>query len=272
MSIVRSLLLGPINAMVKRLLPMAPSAPAGFAPIRESRPEDVFIVGYPKSGNTWFQYLVSAIVYGIDPELTPDAVVQELVPDVHALQCYKRFATPAFFKSHDLPAPRHQRVVYLLRDGRDALVSFLHYIRVCRHPNVGFMEFVQDIQKWSGQGKWSEHVEAWLSNPFRADLITIRYEDLLEEPVRQLQRFCEFVGIRPRPGLLENVAAKTTFAKMRQKEINQAGWANGSHASWPKDQFFIRRGQRGSYKDEMPADVLEAFLQDAGPTLAKCGY
>ena len=59
---------------------------------------------------------------------------------------------------------------------------------------------------------------------------------------------------------------------MRQKEIRQDGWANGSHASWPKDQFFVRRGKIGSHTDEMPSDVLDAFLQDAGPTLAKCGY
>ena len=272
MRTVRSLLLSPIKKLVKGYLPATPITPAGFTPIRESRPEDVFIVGYPKSGNTWFQNLVSGVVYGADPELTPDSVIQELVPDVHAKQYYKRFATPTFFKSHDLPGPEHQRVVYLLRDGRDALVSFLHYIKVCLHPNLEFLEFVQNVQKWSGQGPWHEHVETWLANPYRAEMMTIRYEDLLEDTPRELRRFCEFVGIRPVPGHLEVVAAKATFSKMRQKEINQEGWANGSHATWPKDQFFIRRGQRGSYKDEMPRDVLEAFLEDAGDTLSKCGY
>ena len=29
--------------------------------------EDIFIVGYPKSGNTWFQNLVVGAVYGMDP-------------------------------------------------------------------------------------------------------------------------------------------------------------------------------------------------------------
>ncbi|MBM3995641.1 MAG: sulfotransferase domain-containing protein [Planctomycetes bacterium] len=270
MTTVRSLFLGPIKSLLKRFLPTA--TPAGFTSIRESVPEDIFIVSYPKSGNTWFQYLASAIVYGIDPEATPDSVVQELVPDVHALHYYKRFSTPTFFKSHDLPAPEHRRVVYLLRDGRDAMVSFLHYIRVCRHPDLDFLEFVRDVEKWSGQGRWSEHVESWLANPHRAEMIVVRYEDLLVDTVGQLERFCAFVDIEPKPGRLQEIAAKTTFAKMRQKEINQPGWANGSHASWPKDQFFMRRGQCGSYKDEMPAEVLEAFLRDASATLAKCGY
>ncbi|MSQ94000.1 MAG: sulfotransferase domain-containing protein [Gemmataceae bacterium] len=272
MRTVRSLLLRPFKNLANGFLPKPPPLPAGLTPIRQARAEDIFIVGYPKSGNTWFQNLVSSVVYGADPELTPDSVIQELVPDVHAKQYYQRFATPTFFKSHDLPAPEHKRVVYLLRDGRDAMVSFLHYIRVCLHPDLDFLEFVRNVPRWSGQGTWSEHVETWLSNPFQCQLMTIRYENLLEDTVRELRRFCEFVGIRPAPGHLESVAAKATFAKMRQKELNQDGWANGSHASWPKDKFFIRRGKRGSYKDEMPADVLKAFLQQAGPTLAKCGY
>jgi hypothetical protein len=262
--------LRPFKQLVKRYLPA--QTPRGFTPIRESRPEDVFIVGYPKSGNTWFQYLVSGVVYGIDPELTPDSVIQELAPDVHALQYYKRFATPTFFKSHDVPGPEHKRVVYLLRDGRDAMVSFLHYLKACRHPHLEFLELVQEVQRWSGQGNWWEHVERWLANPYQAQMITIRYEDLLQDTARELRRFCEFVGIRSAPAHLESVAAKATFARMRQKEVNQQGWTNGSHASWPKDKFFIRRGQVGSYKDEMPGDALEEFLRKAGPTLAKCGY
>lgn len=272
MPTMRTLLLGPIKKLVTRCLPAPSRTPNEYTPIRQSRPEDIFIVGYPKSGNTWFQYLISGIVYGADPELTPDSVVQELVPDVHAKQHYKRFATPTFFKSHDVPGPEHRRVVYLLRDGRDAMVSFHHYIRVCLHPNVPLLEFVQNVRNWSGQGPWSEHVESWLSNPFRAEMITIRYEDLLEDTVRELRRFCAFANIQPARGHLESVAARATFAKMRQKEINQNGWANGSHASWPRDQFFIRRGQKGSYRDEMPAEVLDAFMRDAGATLSKCGY
>ncbi len=272
MKTVRSLLLRPIKTLIKGYLPVTTQTPAGFTPIRESQPDDVFIVGYPKSGNTWFQYLVSGIVYGADPELTPDSVIQELVPDVHAKQYYKRFGTHCYFKSHDVPGPEHKRVVYLLRDGRDAMVSFLNYTRVCQHPTLEFLEFLQNTPRWAGVGKWSDHVESWLTNPYQASVLTIRYEDLLDDSVREMRRFCAFVGLLPMPGLLENVCAKATFAKMRQKEVRQNGWANGSHTAWPKDQFFIRRGIKGSYKDEMPTDVLEAFLKDAGPTLAKCGY
>ena len=54
---------------------------------------------------------------------------------------------------------------------------------------------------------------------------------------------------------------------MRTKEV-LTGWEGHS----PKDKFFVRRGEVGSHKDEMPEEVLEAFLLDANPTLRKYSY
>ena len=104
--------------------------PAGYMPATKFSEEDVFIVGYPKSGNTWFQDLAAGVVFGALPAFAPPVLVQDLVPDVHAVQHYKRYATPMFFKSHALPTPDYKRVVYLLRDGRDAMVSYYHQLVV----------------------------------------------------------------------------------------------------------------------------------------------
>src|SRR5438067_12223108 len=66
----------------------------GLAPIGVYDPQDIFIAGYPKSGNTWFQNLIASLIYGVATELAPDALIQELVPDVHHKRYYRRFRTP----------------------------------------------------------------------------------------------------------------------------------------------------------------------------------
>ncbi len=244
----------------------APALPNELRPIAETDPADVFIAAYPKSGNTWFQNLVVGAIYGLDPEHVPDRLVQDLVPDVHYKACYKRYRTPTFFKTHHLPRPEYRRVVYLLRDGRDALVSFWHHQQALQGGAVDFLKMVQE-----GEGlpcKWHRHVEEWAANPFGASMLTIRYEDLQREPVRELARFCAFVGEPRETAVLERAAAKSSFGEMRKRE-ERFGWDN---AAWPKDKPFVRRGVVGSYRDEMPAEVLTAFLAEAGQTLRKYGY
>ena len=101
--------------------------PKGCTPITEFDDLDIFIAGFPKSGNTWFQELILAVVFGVDPAFCPPALSHELVPDVHFKEFYQRYQTPMFFKTHHLPRPEYKRVVHLLRDGRDVMTSYYYY-------------------------------------------------------------------------------------------------------------------------------------------------
>lgn len=240
----------------------------GLLPIHEHMEDDIFIVGYPKSGNTWFQNLVSGIVFGANPLYAPDTLIQELVPDVHYKHFYKRFWTPMFFKSHLLPQQDYRRVIYLLRDGRDAMVSYYHFLGAVGGRKPDFAEMVR-----TGEGiycKWHEHVEAWSSNPFGAEIITIRYEDLRRDPLPDLRRICEFAKIDRTDLWLRQVAENAIFERMQEKE--KAGQIHWDNQAWPKDRLFMRRGTVGSYEDEMPAEVQNIFMRDAEETLKKHGY
>jgi hypothetical protein len=242
--------------------------PKGYSPMNRFLPEDVFIVGYPKSGNTWFQHLVSGLVHGVDARTSPPLLANDLVPDVHYDVFYRRYSTPMFFKSHHLPRPDYRRVVYLLRDGRDAMVSYRHYLESIQRRQLDFLELVTN----AGSGipcKWHQHVGAWLQNPHAAEMIVIKYEDLVMQPVEQLERFCRFIQLERDRSQLEAVADAAQFRNLRAKE---ARIGLGRPEIWPADKFFFRRGVVGSYKDEMPPDVLRAFMTDAADTLRRNGY
>jgi len=236
--------------------------------VAEGVDEDIFLISYPKSGNTWFRTLVAGVIYGLDPEYAPYPLVSDVIPAAHRNGYYKRYQTPMFFKSHYLPQPRHKRVVYILRDGRDAMVSCWHHLQAVKGREIDFLKVVQGEELPFPYYKWHEHVEAWLSNPYQAQMLLIKYEDLKNDPVKELRRFCEFAGVTREDSFLALTAQKAAFEKMREKEAR-----DGIGISrWPKDKFSIRRGQVGSYKDEMPPEILEIFLKDAGETLRKAGY
>jgi hypothetical protein len=232
----------------------------GLRPISDIMPADIVVCGFPRSGHTWFQNLLAGVVFGVDPELAHDSLIQDLVPDVHYKRFYKRYGPTAYFKSHALPQKEYGRVVYLLRDGRDVMVSYYHFLTALQ-GRVDFRKLVQTEL-------WHDHVERWHANPHRADLLVVRYEELQTSTVAQLRRFCTFAGLQRDEAHLERIANQAGFAKARAKEQRQ-GWDN---QAWPRDQPFIRRGKVGSWRDEMPAEVLAAFTKIAGATLQRFGY
>jgi hypothetical protein len=259
------------GAMLSKLFAKGPSAgsvPKGCTPITQFNEQDIFIAGYPKSGNTWFQELVSAVVYGVDPALCPPSLFHELVPDVHYKDFYQRYQTPMFFKTHNTPRPEYKRVVHLLRDGRDVMTSFFHHNAALAAAQTEFLEMVRD-GKNVGSSKWHEHTRSWLENPYGAVIITIKYEDLVENAAREMFRFCEFAGIVREPAFVERMAAATAFEKMQSREARERIYVE---PRWPKDKLFRRKGKVGSYKEDMPPEVLRAFLAQSAATLRQCGY
>lgn len=236
-------------------------------PIATRSLEDIYLVGFPKSGNTWIQNLVCSAVFGTHSFYTPDSVVQQLVPDVHTTKFYRRFREPSIFKTHDLPRPEYQRVVYILRDGRDAMVSYQHHLSALYGRTVdlgGMLQFGSGLFPC----RWYQHVEIWLSNPFGATMLIVKYEDLKANAAKILAQICSFIGVERPKEFLSEIAANAEFEKMQQRE-RQQGWDN---EQWPKDAAFVRRGTIGGYRDEMPPDLQELFLQQARSTLLKCGY
>lgn len=59
----------------------------------------------------------------------------------------------------------------------------------------------------------------------------------------------------------------TTFSRMRDRE-KRLGWAQ----PFPEDKAFVRRGTIGSYRDEMPPEILEYFEKISESALRATGY
>jgi hypothetical protein len=236
----------------------------GVLPLNEFKKDDVFIVGFPRSGHTWMQNIVVALLYGIVPEITPETVTDFLVPNIYRRQYYQRYASTMYFKSHELPSQEYRRVIYVVRDGRDAMVSYYHYLRNTGANTLDFLKMVKDGEGLF-RGKWADHVNAWSKNPYQSEMLIVRYQDLKYHTSCELQRICAFMGIERDDDYLANIAEAVSFQHLKKSQ--EAFWHTDQ-----TDQHFFRHGQVGSYKDEMPPEVLEAFMEESGAILDKYGF
>lgn len=237
---------------------------AGEHSIGEFSQGDIFIAGYPKSGNNWMQHIVAGLAYGLD---SIQGDVLQMVPDVHCVNTYQRQGPVMFFKTHFLPKPEYKRVIYLVRDGRDVMVSYYHYLSVTVPDPRNFLRMVRRGEHLF-PCKWNVHVSEWMSNPHGAEMMICRYEDLKKNPIPEMKRLCAFAGIERDEEYLREVVQRTSFGELRKKEIA----TRPVKSIWPKDKFFFRRGEVGAYADEMPWLARKAFAREAWPALHKCGY
>jgi Sulfotransferase domain len=188
-----------------------------FVPITQILAEDIVIVGYLRSGNRWFQNLIAGELHGIGPRFLPTALVHDLVLERDVGKYRRRYAMPMYFESHALPLPEHRRVVYLLRDGRDAMVSYRHYREAIDGVEYDFLNFVSPETR-PYPCHWAAHVDARTNDRYRAQMSVIKYEDLIGKSIAELRRLCEFAGVSREPEHLPAIAEAAACRYLHHRE------------------------------------------------------
>lgn len=204
----------------------------------------IWLASFPRSGNTFFRNILYE-VYGIPSGEYHLGRKKDVDPD------FSRFE---FVKTHLLPDQlpleyQSKPSIYIIRDGRDALVSLAHHRKEIKKTNnnycINLLEVILGIGGSFSKG-WSHHVKVWKD---KSDIL-IRFEDLILDPIGQVERLRSIVDL-PRPKL-ENLPG---FQSLKNgipeygsgKEVRLSKNPQQEHAN-----KFYRRGITGSYKDEMP--------------------
>ncbi|PPS40648.1 sulfotransferase domain-containing protein [Chroococcidiopsis sp. TS-821] len=160
--------------------------------------DETYLMSFPRSGNTWMRHLITCLIH--DREDYGD-FVKITVPDIHRYREdgeKKPTTKPLIVKSHvpfvDIPA----KVIYLVRDGREAMLSYF-YLKVKEgeiSPDASPVDFYFKEDIWPCP--WHVHIAGWLDglarwSPERYKII--RYEDLVKSPAEHLFAVAEFIGI-----------------------------------------------------------------------------
>jgi len=139
------------------------------------------------------------------------------------------------------------RIVRIVRDPRDAAVS------LTRVP-FGTPSLLTNL---SVLARMNEAAADFYREPGQA--LTVRYEDLVASPERELHRICEFVGVDYEPSMVEDRSGATGVAAEHE-------WWKGD-ATGPLD-----RSRSGRWAAEMPPEVQHYAALNLGPLLEEHGY
>ncbi len=218
----------------------------------------IWIIGFPKSGNTWLSYLVSYIANlpyfdFADLNLTPKREkIRRLVSgnlDHLPLEGFR-----AIYKSHKpphkLPIGQGDMVIYIQRDPRDMYVSYKHFMN-------------NKFSGWKGRLRWRlhrlfgvKHLITWLYKDQqyhismwgeRSDAV-IKYENLQLDPERELREiFKNFDTVKD--DIIRAAIQEFSFNKM----------AGGRKKGDQDNRSFYRKGISGGWQNELNTQEFKIF-------------
>lgn len=239
------------------------------------RADDVFVLSYPRSGNTWTRFLLASLLSARDDVSFLN--IEKRIPDIYVnpelrLRLMRR---PRILKSHERFDARYRRIIYLVRDPRDVLVSFYNYQIMMNRLSDQHSVADYTTRFLAGGvpfGSWEDHVQGWLT-PWEGhdDFLLVRYEDLCREPVSQLKGIASFLGLARDQAALEAAVARCTADAMRKLEVEQ--WRRWKPLRLKRpDRLFVRAAAAGQWRRELPSSLARKVEAKWQPTMARMGY
>ncbi|MEM7132587.1 MAG: sulfotransferase domain-containing protein [Chloroflexota bacterium] len=204
---------------------------------------------------------------------------------------YKRAARdaepPLFLKVHDayiqtpdnqplIPPEATAGVLYLIRNPLDIAVSYAHHGNVSVEEAVRRManpKYVLSFNKRRLHNQlrqrvltWGGHVTSWVDASGLRILI-VRYEDLKRDTFSTFERVIRFCGLPMESHRIEKAVEFSTFEQLANQEREVGFEEKNVHAS-----SFFRKGIVGSWKEQMPSQLIKQIIADHGDVMARFGY
>jgi hypothetical protein len=266
------------NTMLKRAIVEAKRVLGLHSPGRSLAvfPDDTFLVSFPKSGNTWARFLIANLVrpgQKIDFTNVNDVIPG---PEVTSNRQLLRLQRPRIVKSHQYFDPRYPRVIYIVRDPRDVVVSQYHFQRKRKlvGDDVPLASFVERFI--AGQtcyyGSWGEHVASWLATRYRQPgFLLLRYEDMVADTLRELAKVAAFLNVDATQAQLAEAIERSSADTMRQLEKSQAQQFSSTRNT-RQDIAFVRAAKAGGWRDSLPEACARQLEQAWGRWIHWLGY
>jgi hypothetical protein len=178
------------------------------------------------------------------------------------------------------------RLIFIVRDGRDAVLS--HQIQkfidlpdlLTAEESAIRRSVITDPQRFLAEKRslftpdgLRKAAQDWVLNVtetnrlgeeiFAEAYLSVRFEDILDDPKFSLGRIWDFLGVD---------SGSPDLGKALDRELSENPDADWQRSKQQQVAELLRKGLPGSWRDIYTAEDLEIFMQNAGNTLAEWGY
>ena len=196
----------------------------------------------------------------------------------------RRAASRVFLKTHDahddalFPADATHGAIHIVRNPLDVAVSYAHHVsatpdfdpiitRMCsprnamatRPDRLGRHLIVHT-------GDWSGHASGWSrDHPF--PVVTLRYEDLLRDPIASFTRAARLIDAQADAGDVRRAVEHSSFERLRAFELEHGFLERGQ-----RSRAFFRSGRSGMWQEHLSDGQIARLVAAHGAVMRRFGY
>ncbi len=240
-------------------------------------PDDTFLVSFPRSGNTWTRFLVCNL---LDPDHPVNfAELESRIPEIYFVpdRVLRTFPRPRVIKSHECFDPRYHKIVYIVRDPRDVLISYYEYQlkRRVLSDSCSLEEFLPRFMESAIEpkiGSWRDHVVSWTATRGgQKNFLLLRYEEMLANTQKEAMKIALFLGLDSNPERVSRAVELSSAERMRRLEKEQAGQWSATRKT-RQDKPFVRKAAAGGWKSTLSEQCVAQIESAWGDVMRSVGY
>lgn len=259
----------------------------------------IIVIGYPKSGNTWLTRLTAELVNCPVEGFLYSNRNEEAIEGTDRISDFRLYKSHHQFHKLAEDDIKFSKLIYVVRDPRDVSISGRHYFRdtsnffkninwsetrllpkisnffkkcinfayrkawgkrIMRNEmNKAILYGNNNVHLWC-RNSWKEHLTPYLENP---NVLKVKYESLLEDPLTEAKRILDFVGIQKSEKEILKAIENQSFKRKKKQFSNEqlVGKAN-----------FLRKGKGQQWKSILSPKENQLFVELLKHELNEFGY
>jgi hypothetical protein len=240
-------------------------------------PDDTFLTSYLKSGNTWTRFLIGNLM---SKEPMTFLEIERRIPDIYLCSDRVLLKTPRprIIKSHECFDARYPKVIYIVRDPRDVVLSkYRSGLKWGLSESISINDYVPgwirgEHDLATRHTSWGDHVLSWLAmRGGRDTFLLVRYEDLHARLQEQLLRIAKFLGLEPTAEEVNRAIELSSAARMRSLErVESSEWALTKYTR--RDVPFVGEAKAGGWRSSLPEACVRQIEAAWWPIMKALGY